>query len=50
MMMIEPTTWPEVGLAVVNMLQIVLLAWIAQEVVAARKFRKRHRDEREDEG
>ncbi len=34
--------WPEVALAAMNMLQVVLLAWIARDVSAA----KADRDER----
>jgi hypothetical protein len=33
-------TWPDVGLAFVNVLQIVALAWIGSELRGARKERE----------
>lgn len=44
--LVEATTWPSVALAVVNMMQTVMLAWLASEQVQSR--RERHRRQREE--
>jgi hypothetical protein len=40
-------SWPDVVLAAVNMIQVVLLAWIARDVSDAKHNRK-WRDRRDD--
>ncbi len=42
------TTWPEVALSFMNMMQVVLLAWIARDVNDAKKNRL-WRDRRDDD-
>ncbi len=41
-------TWPAVGLAFVNVFQVVALAWIASEQMAVKK-RLNYREERDRE-
>ncbi len=41
-------TWPAVGLAFVNVFQVVALAWIASEQIAVKK-RLAYREERDRE-
>ncbi len=41
-------TWPTVGLALVNVFQVVALAWIASEQMAVKK-RLQYREERDRE-
>jgi hypothetical protein len=40
MLQAAAVTWPDVGLAFVNVVQIVALAWIASELRGARKERE----------
>jgi hypothetical protein len=42
------SSWPEVAIAAINVLQVVFLAWIARDVNAA-KTNREWRDRREDE-
>lgn len=44
--LVEADSWPSVALALVNMMQTVMLAWLASEQVQSR--RERHRRQREE--
>jgi hypothetical protein len=41
--LVDEPSWPSVGLALVNVLQVVLLAWVGQQQILATRERVRRR-------